>query len=137
MRRVVAVAIPLVLLALAGCASGATGATPTPTPTPTPESKNVVACADFANVTMTFGDAFQDSSTKDDWESIRVEMDRVALRSEGDVKERLTTLVDEWPGMADILFRDQMEPFNELVHAVGRACEAEGQSVEYNYLVNG
>lgn len=86
---------------------------------------------------MELGNAFEDESTKDDWEAIRVQLDEVALTASGDVKTRLAELVEEWPSYADVIIHDGMTTVNDLLHSVGRACKAGGSEVEYNYLVTG
>lgn len=118
---------------LAGC-SGATEPAAAP---PQPEqtiNANDSACANFVNVTFTLDTALQDDSTKTDWEAIRVAMDDVALSAEGDVKERLSTLVAEWPDYGTLLFGGGIELFNDGLADVARACEADGQSANYNHF---
>lgn len=134
-RSVIAATGVLLALGLAGCA--ATQPTEETSAEPVELDANDRACASFVNVTFTLDSALQDSSTKDDWEAIRVTMDDVALGAEGDVKERLATLVSEWPDYGTLLFGGGVEPFNNNLASVARACEAEGHATDYNYLVTG
>ena len=124
-------AIAALALLLAGCAAAEGPAPPVETPT---VDANDSACASFVNVTFTLDTALQDESTKDDWTAIRDAMDGVALNAEGDVKARLETLVEEWPDYGTLLFGGGVEPFNDGLSSVARACEAAGHTTDYNYL---
>lgn len=132
MKKLVAAASALSALALlTACAPVAEEAAPEPTETQ--ENVNIQACDDFA--TATFHIEVGDDAKPEDWYAVRDEVDMAALSAEGDVKERLTVLVDEWPDKGDVLYLGADDAMNDLLHSVGRACEAAGHAVEYNYFV--
>jgi hypothetical protein len=130
MKKMGATAL-LAVLALTGCAGGTTEeATPTPTVNP-----NAEACAAFETVTMDIGSAFDEGSTAEEWEDLRVQVDTAALDAEGEVRERLSALVDEWPAAADIFVYRKFETFNDPAEAIARACAAEDIEIEPNTFV--
>ena len=106
-----------------GCAN-VVGAEPTPTPTTDP---NVAACADFAD---TFIAGIQ---TKPeylaDWEETRDAIDTISLDAEGDVKERMQALVDDWPDMLKVFIWNELDETNEALASIERACTASGRTI--------
>lgn len=119
-------ALAFVTLTLAGCSAQASE-TPSPTPT-TPANAN--ACEDFADATSRMANAFQGGDDVNDaWEAIRVDMDSAALTASGDVKGRLTTLVDAWPKASQILVYRDWDEINANIESVQRACAADGADV--------
>lgn len=120
---------------LTGCASGAPSSAETPTaePTPTVEaSANQEACDAFAQATSTMATRLNsDQNANDAWESVRVDVDSAGLIAEGDVKERISALVDEWPSVSDIvIYPDGREEMNKRIDDISRACEADGAGVD-------
>lgn len=122
---------------LTGCAS--TSAAPTATPTPTVTvSANQAACDAFSKATSTMSDAL---NTEDDineaWGAVRDNMDAAALQASGDVKERLATLVDEWPRGAELWVYQDFDGINQMLKDVGRACEADDAEVDvYTFVTD-
>ncbi|MGA1826833.1 hypothetical protein [Microbacterium sp.] len=79
---------------------------------------------------MTLADIIKIDQIAQPWEDLRNDFDSVGLKAEGDVKERIATLVEKWPEFAQILIYGEIDSYNEPVEAVARACEAAGASIE-------
>jgi hypothetical protein len=128
MRRLAGAAAMLAALTMTatGCSSPGIGE---PTPTPT-EDANAVACQEFEDVSTTLSDVIKIDQIAQPWEDLRNKFDSVGLKAEGDVKERIAALVDEWPDVAQILVYRKFDSYNEPVDAVARACEAAGTPIE-------
>lgn len=123
-------------LTLAGCASGSGGeATPTPTET---VSANVAACDAFVEVTSTMSDALNtDGNVNDAWADVRAEMDAAALQASGEVKDRIDSLVDDWPSATDLWIGQDFDGINQALEDVGRACDADGAPVDvYTFVTD-
>jgi hypothetical protein len=119
-RRVGAALLIVGALGLTGCGGAAEAETePTPEKTVNP---NAQACADAANASMTMADALNGEDVINEWEAVRVEFDEIALSAEGDVKDRVQQLVDEWPKAAEIVVYRDVDDFNANLAAVERAC---------------
>jgi osmotically-inducible protein OsmY len=130
MKKLGAMAL-LGVLALTGCASAQpVNATPTPTVNP-----NAEACSAFEDATMQIGAAFDAGSTDDEWEDVRVAVDEAALQAEGEVADRMSELVDNWPTAGDIFIYREFETFNDPAESIARACEADGATIEPNTFV--
>lgn len=122
-------------LVLSGCASTADTAA---TPTPTPEvSANQEACEAFADATAAMADRLNsDQPATDAWEAVRVDVDTAALAAEGDVKDRITALVNDWPAVSDIvIYVEGREAMNRQIDDIARACEADGAEVAVHTFV--
>lgn len=115
------------LIMITTACSSASTTEPTPTPT---EDVNAAACQKFEEVSLTLSDVIANDQIKEPWEELRNEFDSVGLEAEGDVKERIGTLVEEWPEFARILVYGEFDSYNEPVEAVARACAAAGTSIE-------
>lgn len=103
---------------------------PTPSPTPT-ASLNAKACSIFSSTTAIMGDALSGEDVDEKWAYIRSSMDSAALKADGDVKKRLTALVEDWPKPVDIIVYRQYDDINVLLDDVARACKADGAKVAY------
>jgi hypothetical protein len=114
----------LVALALTGCSS----APAEPTPTPTADA-NEQACEDFATGSLDVANAVVAGDGKD--YDIVGTYDTIALDAEGDVKDRIETLIDELPEPPHmIVWIDNRDGYSEDVMSVVRACESEGFEIE-------
>jgi hypothetical protein len=128
----VATTITILTFAAAGCSSTtAPAAEPvaeaTAESTPTPPPPNRAACAQFnSEFTTAMGVLTADETTVDDWDAAGDEFDVIALQAEGDVKERLQTLVSDWPDFSDLVIYGDWATIDDLTMPVVRACEAEG-----------
>lgn len=96
-------------------------------------SSNLEACQQFAKTTAGMEAAIngRGSTPADEaWEILRDEFDTAALAAEGDVKERLATLVDDWPSYVDAYTQEsQRVLINDRIESVSRACDADDASV--------
>lgn len=128
------IAVAGVALLLAGCS-----AQPKPaaelTPTFDDGGPSGVACRAFATEFPEGFDSMNDDSTATDWTALAEKIDAIALKAEGDVKDRMLTLVDEWPDMADIFLWGEIDDFNSNLAAIERACEAAGEPISGVQLV--
>lgn len=70
------------------------------------------------------------SSEKGGWEKLRDEVDKVALKADGDVKDRIQTMVTDWPDAFDVLVMKEFDGFNQMIGSVERACDAAGQNID-------
>lgn len=125
--------LPFLLVAagiLAGCSAPAE-AEPTPTPTAV-ESANVASCEAFADFTMVMAETLNsDGNANDAWAEQRAAVDSAALDAEGDVKERLDSIVEDFPRAADLfVYVDARDAFNEEIEGVQRACDADDAPIE-------
>lgn len=114
-------------LALAGCSESSAAEE-----TPAPEQPNAASCESFATNTERIADMFDENNgnAKDLWQELHDDFDRDALSAEGDVKERISTLVTEWPDAGQLfVYSEAREQANELILAVSRACEADGTTI--------
>lgn len=120
------------LLALAGCATADTETEPTSTKTP-----NETACLLFENglIRLLSHASENRHESVDEWHDELAEdvvyLDSIALDAEGDVKERMTTLIDELPDGSSVTeivlsFTGGYETFHENVQRVNTACTAAG-----------
>ena len=82
-----------VLMNMSACAMANT---PASTSTPT-EDPNAAAYEDFAEASMGIGDVLSTANSSGR-EDLRTKWDEIGLRAEGDVKERVEALVNEWSG---------------------------------------
>lgn len=127
-RQLVTLAVAIGLTTSLAACSGP--AAPKATPTQT-ESANVQACKEFSGATMTMMEATRTDLYKEPWERARSEVDGAALKATGDVKERLQRLVDNWPDFGQITIYRDVEPANQLLDDIGRACRADNAAVAY------
>ncbi|MET4158197.1 hypothetical protein [Agromyces sp. PvR057] len=129
-----------VVLALALLLTGCDAATePDPSPgasvSPAPVAGNAEACATFAQVTRTVGDAVTgDRALATD---IPAEFAKAYQIAEGEVKVRIQTLVDDLPEPPHMIaWMDHRDAYASDVEAVARACDADGSPLgEYTTLV--
>lgn len=130
MNRFLAAASVLGVLAIAGCAAQpATEATPTPT-----IDANAQACADFTDASIEVGEAVVDGTGID--MDIPATFDTVALSAEGEVRERILTLIDNLPDKPHmIVWMDNRDAYSADLEAVQRACAAEGHDIDVALLV--
>lgn len=128
MRKTFGAAALLVLAAgITGCAANQPAAAPT-TEEP-PVSANAEACDAVVDTTSRMSDAFTADNANDGWLKVRDEMDAAYLNAEGDVKERIGSLVDEWPPVADLIVYAKYDEFNARLQDIERACKADGADV--------
>lgn len=98
-------------------------------------SPNSYACALFGVLTYDLAEPFQEDLVIEPWEKLRDDFDAASLEAEGDVKERLQTLVEEWPEASQILiYGDGISILNDNVESVARACKADGAPADYTTL---
>lgn len=138
MRRIALLAV--LGLALTGCAADAPDATPTVTST---LDANVSACSDFEGVlqllhnNVTAG-ANGDADAWHERLKQRVDsLDEISLRADGDVKDRMSTLVDNLPSGSAVTRiglkgTPEAEQFAADVERLGNACDAAG----YNWKIS-
>jgi hypothetical protein len=125
----------LAALALTGCSSAPAATEETPTPT-AEANPNEQACEDFADASLDVGNAVVDGEGKDF--DIVGTFDTIALAAEGDVKDRIETLIDELPEPPHmIVWMDNRDAYSEDVESVVRACEAEGFTIQAATLTAG
>lgn len=74
-------------------------------------------------------DAFTADNANEGWAKVRDEMDAARLSAEGDVKERIGALVDEWPPAADLIVYGKYDEFNTQLKDIERACNADGANI--------
>ena len=120
--------VALCVAATAGCSAPPEPAEETPQ---VAVSENLAACESFAENTYRLAEPFENDFPTEPWAELREDFDMDALNASGDVKERIAALVSGWPDIADVMIYDGMGDVNELVQAVGRACEADDASVDY------
>lgn len=125
------------VLALATFSTGCTTAPEEPAAVSTPEEAAAVepdpnqeACDEFEQA---FLDAIQTLTDKDamvkDWDDTADDFDVIALRAEGDVKDRMMNVVDNWPDYADIVLFGEFEVVDDIMQPVSRACDAAGYPI--------
>lgn len=118
----------LIALTLVGCSSAPQDAPESETPT-AEANPNEQACDDFADASLDVGNAVVAGEGKDF--DIVGTYDTVALAAEGDVKDRIETLVDELPEPPHmIVWMENRDAYSADVESVVRACEAEGFDIE-------
>lgn len=118
------VLLSVAALALTGCASTAT-AEETPEPAP---NVNAEACANFETA---FGAGIRASQDDpDQWDTTRGEIDTIALTADGDVKERMLALVNDWPSTLDLFIWNDLDDANTHLSGIERACATSGQTVQ-------
>jgi hypothetical protein len=122
------------LFVLSGCSSP-TEPVAEPTPTFDNGGANGVACRAFYDEFASGIGSMDGDSTIDDWSAISNQIDTIALKAEGDVKDRMLALVDAWPDMAEIFIFGEFEDFNGDIAAVERACDAAGENIDGMQLV--
>lgn len=122
--------ILLVALALAGCSSAPASTPETPSPA---ANANEQACEDFAAASIDVGNAVVHGEGKDF--DIVGTYDTIALEAEGDVKDRIETLIDELPDPPHmIVWIENRDAYSEDVMSVVRACESEGFDIQAGTL---
>lgn len=122
------------LVLLAGCAS----ATPEPTPSPVVREANDVACTDFAQETISLLNAVARGGNAEDWDEGLDALDSIALKAEGDVKERMLTFISDVPSIGDVyVYEEARELVNDQINSVKRACSADGYDRTFNTFVIG
>jgi len=129
LKSVCAVAAIGLAFALSACSASAPPAT-VPTPTET-DSANAEACKQFAAATMTMMQAVRTDKYLEPWNQARIEVDAAYLKAHGDVRDRLQRLMDSWPDFGQITIYRNVDPSNQLLDDIGRACRADGAAVSY------
>lgn len=129
MKKLGAGALLLTALLLTACGATTTAGEPTPTPTQT-VNPNVLACENFSTETSFMRDAITGANAIEGWANLRDAIDTTALKAQGDVKARLSKLVDEWPEASSIVVYRDFDGINANIEAVARACEADGQPIQ-------
>jgi len=127
-----AITATVLLAALTGCTAAGAEQPETAAPTPTPEiSANQEACDAFSSATAAMSDALTgDGNANDGWAAVRDDIDAASLDATGDVKDRLETLVDQWPKASDLVVYRNFTEINQALNDVGRACEADDAAVD-------
>lgn len=110
------------ILLLAGCTNAPDEADTPSTPSPAAEEPdaNAVACAEVRALLGDISQKITDDSTQDDWEQIGEELDRIGLRAEGVVQERILSLSENWPSLGEVMFGETT--LVEDTEAIVRAC---------------
>lgn len=125
-------ALAVIALALTGCS-----ATPEPEPDYTPTiddgGPNGVACRAFS---AEWPAAFEVSgqSNESQWNERSDRIDAIALKAEGDVKERMLAFVEDWPDLFDLMMGN-LDEINKRLGDVERACDAAGENIDGMQLV--
>lgn len=118
-------ALPAIAALLVACAGTPETAGPTAAP-------NSFACPAFGQVTFALTDRMVAGSDASNGEEFKTTMasfvgkfDAVGLGAEGEVAERIQTLIDDLPDPVHMLFLYHDQYFEDVA-AVDRACESEG-----------
>lgn len=128
-KRITAVAgTALLAVALMGCA-GTAEADPTPTPTKSVNA-NLAACGDAAAASLTIAQVLNSEDAVDQWGDLKITFDEIALRAEGDVKDRLSTLVEDWPEASGLIVWHEFDDLNDMLLSIERACDADDAAVD-------
>lgn len=123
--------IAATMLALTGCAAG----TPEPSETPA-ESPNAAACDAFGALTIAIGNEIVNGAERDVTDEIPERFDEVALRGEGEVRDRIEDLIGDLPIPPHMIgFLDNRKVYSDSVESVLRACEVEGFEIQVATLV--
>lgn len=78
-----------------------------------------------------------DANALELWEDVRGDFDGIALSAEGDVKERMLGLVEQWPDISEVLVYDTgRKEINSHFEGIARACGAEGFEIAYSLYAN-
>lgn len=105
------------------------------TPTITGADPNNVACRSFAEMWENAVDSVGGDSTQADWEAEAAKADEIALKAEGDVKERMLDFANDWPDLGEVFVFGELEDTNERLAAIERACAAAGEELHGLELV--
>jgi hypothetical protein len=121
------IAIAVACLVLVGCA--------TPNAEPTADA-NAEACEAFEAATVTWLNVLTGEGNGD-WDDELAKIDAIGLRADGQVQERILTLLDEVPSVGDVfVYPDARDTVNDLINSVARACDAEGAPITPNQFTN-
>lgn len=130
--RMKLVALAGAALLLAGCSSQAV---PTAEITPTFDDggPNGVACRAFYTE---WPKAFEVAGQSDqsEWDERAARIDSIALKADGDVKDRMLAFVNDWPDLFDLMMGD-VDNINEHLSGIERACDAAGENIDGMQLV--
>ncbi|WP_133671934.1 MULTISPECIES: hypothetical protein [unclassified Rathayibacter] len=127
-RRVVPLFLVLLLSGCAATTEVAEESTPTPT---TPPNKS--ACAEFAAITKDLASDIvnpPDETADEVYGEYEGRFDEVSLEADGEVSERVATLVDELPEKGVYWLYIDSDDYTENVKRVKRACDSEGFSYD-------
>lgn len=127
-KRLIAVAA--VVFALTGCA-----AQTAEKPAVTDKPSNAQPCAAFEMTTTDLANRMVEGSNDSNaaeymqtMQSMRGRFDTASLNAHGDVKERISTLVDNLPDKVHMLYLKHDQYFEDI-RSVDRACAADGHPI--------
>ena len=95
-------------------------------PEPAAPNPNISACENLENLSEDFVTLILDpTSDANRLENIRGEFDEISLSAEGDVKERVSAIVDTIPEHPVFLMTQPANDYFQALEDAGRACSAE------------